>query len=214
MLRVEKRIKDKRSNVCFGPTEAIIEPHRDTETVAHRSKRTGKRSPRPEEDGLGARRKVDFLICADKGARTVVPDMRSLGPGMTRRLDYQLTLWSNSYSGSGWTGSNSTAWSNISQTGGPRVGAALGGWAGAPMCSSIRFLNVCFWPIPTIVAARLNGRFYCTADVRGFRRLARSYRFLKKSRRGHAEAQARRLPSLSPIGTAQAHNGDPLHAST
>ncbi len=40
---------------------------------------------------------------------------------------YQLTLWSNSYSGSGWIGSKLTDWSSISQAGGPRQGETGGG---------------------------------------------------------------------------------------
>ena len=46
---------------------------------------------------------------------------------MTRRLDCRLTIWSNSHSRSGCKGSNSTAWANISQTGGMRQMETVGG---------------------------------------------------------------------------------------
>ncbi len=74
------------------------------ETV-NRSKRRGTASLRGADDGLGDCRKVDPVIWGKNGARTSVPDARSLGPGMRRELDYQLTRWSN-----------------ISQAGGPRLG--------------------------------------------------------------------------------------------
>jgi hypothetical protein len=65
-----------------GDHRAIPRQREDREPINTRENR----SPRPEDDGLGERRKVDFLICADIGARTAVSGTRLLVAG--RRGDW------------------------------------------------------------------------------------------------------------------------------
>ncbi len=76
---------------------------------------------------------------------------------MTRRLDCRLTIWSNSHSRSGCKGSNSTAWANISQTGGMRQVETVGG--SSPVSAESQQRPVERW-------AR-NVRFGSIADIHG-----------------------------------------------
>ncbi len=125
--------KDKRSNGYFPRTDEAVEPHQHTETDQIRLEPGGRLFSRPLDDRLGDVAMLNAAIWAAFGARRGIPDPRLLGPGMRCGAGYQLTLWSKSYSGSGWTGSKSAGWSSISHSGGPRQGEIGGASLGSPM---------------------------------------------------------------------------------